>query len=126
MTNPTANLRKAAEQAPANASIQHSLGLLLAEKQDLSGAVAAFEAGDGLVANAEVGEYEVLIVDDASTDDTALIADKLSAEHDNVRVVHHETNRKLGGSLKTGFANARDRGPRRARCWCPCRTCCSR
>ncbi len=68
---------------------------------------AAFEAGDGLVANAEVGEYEVLIVDDASTDDTALIADKLAAEHDNVRVVHHETNRKLGGSLKTGFANAR-------------------
>jgi glycosyltransferase involved in cell wall biosynthesis len=68
---------------------------------------AAFEAGDDLVARGEIGEYEVLIVDDASTDDTAAIADKLSGEHPNVRVVHHERNRKLGGSLKTGFRSAR-------------------
>jgi glycosyltransferase involved in cell wall biosynthesis len=68
---------------------------------------AAFEAGDDLVRRGEVGEYEVLIVDDASTDDTAAIADKLAGEHPKVRVVRHETNRKLGGSLKTGFENAR-------------------
>jgi glycosyltransferase involved in cell wall biosynthesis len=68
---------------------------------------AAFEAGDELVERGEIGWYEVLVIDDASTDDTGAIADKLAAEHSNVRVVHHETNRKLGGSLKTGFSSAR-------------------
>lgn len=67
---------------------------------------AACEAGDDLVAHGEVGEYDILIVDDASTDGTAEIADKLAASDQRVRVVHHERNRKLGGSIKTGLAEA--------------------
>jgi glycosyltransferase involved in cell wall biosynthesis len=67
---------------------------------------AACEAGNELIALGEVGDYEVLIIDDASTDDTGTIADKLAVADRHVRVVHHETNRKLGGSLKTGFAEA--------------------
>ena len=67
---------------------------------------AAFEAGDQLVARGEVGRYDVLIVDDASTDDTGAIADSMAAADPRVSVVHHTTNRKLGGSLKTGFASA--------------------
>ncbi len=67
---------------------------------------ATFEAGDELVAEGEIGSYDVLVIDDASTDDTPVITDRLAAEHPNVSVIHHETNRKLGGSLKTGFANA--------------------
>jgi glycosyltransferase involved in cell wall biosynthesis len=68
---------------------------------------AAFEAGDDLVGRGEVGWYEVLLIDDASTDETSAIADKLAGEHGNVRVIHHDRNRKLGGSLKTGFEHAR-------------------
>lgn len=67
---------------------------------------AAFDAGDRLVATGEIGTFDILVIDDASTDNTPVIADKLAAEHEQVRVIHHERNRKLGGSLKTGFANA--------------------
>ena len=67
---------------------------------------AACEAGDRLVREGDVADYEVLIVDDASTDATGPLADQLAAENRHVRVVHHATNRKLGGALKTGFAEA--------------------
>jgi glycosyltransferase involved in cell wall biosynthesis len=67
---------------------------------------AAHEAGRRLVHEGQVGSYEVLLVDDASTDGTGKIADELADDDPRVQVVHHPENRKLGGALKTGFANA--------------------
>jgi glycosyltransferase involved in cell wall biosynthesis len=47
--------------------------------------------------------YEVIIVDDASQDDTGRVADELAASHPNIRVVHHERNQGMGKGLLTGF-----------------------
>ena len=65
------------------------------------------EVCERLVAEGEIGDYELIIVDDKSTDRTPEIADALAAADPHVRVIHHEVNRKLGGAIKTGFANAR-------------------
>ena len=51
--------------------------------------------------------YELLIIDDGSTDGTAEAADRLAAQHPAVRVIHHEQNRGLGGVYRTGFFSAR-------------------
>jgi glycosyltransferase involved in cell wall biosynthesis len=60
-----------------------------------------------MVADGVIGDYELIVVDDKSTDRTAEIADALADKDGHVRVVHHPVNRKLGGSIKTGFETAK-------------------
>jgi len=51
-------------------------------------------------------DYEIIVVNDGSKDDTAEIIDFLAAEFPEVRAVHHQKNRGYGGALRSGFTNA--------------------
>jgi dolichol-phosphate mannosyltransferase len=49
---------------------------------------------------------EVLIVNDASRDNTAALATAIAAAHPQVRVIHHGHNQGKGAALHTGFRHA--------------------
>jgi glycosyltransferase involved in cell wall biosynthesis len=72
------------------ASIEHAIGC----------AIDAFSL-QGL-------DWEIIVVDDASTDRCASIVGAISSREPRVRLFRHETNRKLGGTVRTGFAAARN------------------
>ena len=54
-------------------------------------------------------DYEILVVDDGSTDATPGLLDAWSARDSVVRVIHHPRNQGLGAALQTGFHAARGR-----------------
>ena len=51
-------------------------------------------------------DYEIIVVNDGSTDETGEVLRKLAAQHKEVRVVEHETNKGYGGALQSGFRAA--------------------
>lgn len=65
------------------------------ERDNLPGIVARIRAA--------VPDAAVLVVDDNSPDGTGLIADRLAAEHDGVRVLHRERKEGLGAAYLAGF-----------------------
>jgi glycosyltransferase involved in cell wall biosynthesis len=52
-------------------------------------------------------DFEVLVVDDGSKDQTGTILDRLAVELPFLRVIHHEHNMGYGAALITGFTNAK-------------------
>jgi dolichol-phosphate mannosyltransferase len=53
------------------------------------------------------GSFELVLVDDGSSDDTFTRLSVAFADWDNVTIIQHERNRGLGAALRTGFAHAR-------------------
>ncbi len=47
--------------------------------------------------------WELLVVNDGSTDETGTLAEAFAHERKNVRVLHHATNLNLGQALRTAF-----------------------
>lgn len=54
-----------------------------------------------------VGEFEIILVDDGSTDGSAALAEKIAKGALAVRVIHHPQNMGYGQALKSGIAAAR-------------------
>jgi glycosyltransferase involved in cell wall biosynthesis len=71
-----------------------------------SGTIASMVIRAVQAASALTPDYEVIVVNDGSTDATAEIADELARTYSHVRVVHHPANRGYGGALQTGFRSA--------------------
>jgi glycosyltransferase involved in cell wall biosynthesis len=51
-------------------------------------------------------DYEIIVVNDGSSDGTAAVLDALAQQVPQLRVIHHQHNCGYGGALRTGFMNA--------------------
>lgn len=71
-----------------------------------SGTIASMVIRAVQAASELTPDFEVLVIDDGSSDATSEIADELARTYPNVRVVHHPINRGYGGALQTGFRTA--------------------
>lgn len=53
-------------------------------------------------------DYEIIIVDDASTDQSPEIVRRSIAGNPKIRLIRHDFNQKLGASLRNGFSAAQN------------------
>ena len=51
-------------------------------------------------------DYEVLVINDGSVDETGKILERLAKQNPRIRVIHHKSNQGYGAALRTGFNNA--------------------
>lgn len=53
-----------------------------------------------------VSEFEIIVVDDGSTDDTASTVERLALNNDCIRLIRHQINRGYGAAVTTGLRAA--------------------
>lgn len=59
------------------------------------------------IAEKVADKWEIIMIDDGSSDKTLSIAKKLAEKNENLRVISHFPNRGYGAALKEGFVNSK-------------------
>ena len=96
----------AADEIPAQARVRRLSFFFPAHNEEANLEALVLEALETLPRIADT--FEIIAVNDGSSDGTREIADRLASEHPGVvRAIHHERNRGYGGALRSGFEASR-------------------
>src|SRR5687767_1153580 len=71
-----------------------------------AGTIGSLVAAADTVAAEYTNDYEIIVVDDGSTDSSRDLLTQLQGKYERLRLVFHEQNRGYGGALRSGFAHA--------------------
>ena len=71
-----------------------------------AGTIPSMVIAARLAARKLADDYEIVVVNDGSTDHTAEVLAELESVFPELRVIHHPENRGYGGALRTGFGSA--------------------
>jgi glycosyltransferase involved in cell wall biosynthesis len=71
-----------------------------------SGTIASLVIAARRAARTLTANFEIIVVNDGSADNTAEILQELARTYPEVRVITHEKNRGYGGALRSGFSAA--------------------
>lgn len=71
-----------------------------------AGTIGSLVAAADTVAAEYTPDYEIIVIDDGSTDSSRDLLRQLETKYPHLRVVLHEQNRGYGGALRSGFAHA--------------------
>ena len=71
-----------------------------------AGTIASLVALADLTARGLTDRYEVIVIDDGSSDHSRAILKSLEPRYPRLRLIFHEKNRGYGGALRSGFAAA--------------------
>jgi glycosyltransferase involved in cell wall biosynthesis len=71
-----------------------------------AGTIGSLVAAADTVAREYTDDYEIIVVDDGSTDSSRDLLRELQVAYPRLRLVFHEQNRGYGGALRSGFRHA--------------------
>ena len=83
-----------------------ALSIIIPSYNEGSNVIQVLHHATGTLEKLHHSSYELLLVDDGSTDDTGSVMDTLAQANPAIRVFHHPRNAGLGTALRTGFQQA--------------------
>lgn len=86
--------------------MSHSISLILPAYNEENNIARCIEVSESVLRNL-TDDYEIIVVDDGSSDRTAEIVAGLSVGREQIRCLAHDTNRGYGAALKTGLKSGR-------------------
>jgi glycosyltransferase involved in cell wall biosynthesis len=91
--------------ADSDRAVPSSLSVFFPAYND-SGTIASLVITALQSASRLTPDYEIIVVNDGSSDSTAQILDELARVYPQLKIVTHQANRGYGGALRSGFETA--------------------
>ena len=89
-----------------NSNIKDSVSVIIPAYNEEENIELAARTVINVLSNIGIKDYEILIINDGSTDRTKTIINNLAGKNTHIRTIHHVQNQGIGSAFRTGIQNA--------------------